>query len=655
MDSQMNHGSVLPLNDVKIKDAFWSYYMDLVRDVVVPYQWDALNDQIPDAEESRAIKNLKIAAGLETGEFYGMVFQDSDIAKWLEAVGYLLLINRDESLEAIADEVIDLLAMAQDENGYLNTYYLLKEPGHQWTNLCECHELYCAGHLIEGAIAYFEATGKRKILDVVIKFADHIDDIFGHEQEKLQGYDGHQEIELALLKLYEVTENDKYLKLAQYFLDIRGEEQAPHFYDVEMEKRNGTTHGWDWMQKNKAYSQAHETIHEQKDATGHAVRAVYMYTGMAHLTALSKDMKMYESCKRLWDSIVQKQMYVTGAIGSQVHGEAFTFDYDLPNDTVYAETCASIGLIFFGWRMLQIEPDGEYADVMERALYNTVLGGMSRDGKHFFYVNPLEVHPTACEKNENYLHVKSTRQKWFGCACCPPNLARLIASLGQYLYTVKDETIYANLYVSGDADITVADEKITLVQASNYPWDEKITFKIQTQQPLAFALALRIPSWSESFEIKINGEVYKAPNELQKGYVIINRHWEDQDEVELILALPVQVLKSHPLVRQNAGKVALQKGPIVYCLEEADNGDGLHQLELMVEKGFEIGEDSSFINNLQILQAWAKKDQIDPSSDQLYSAYDVPAFEVVPIKFIPYFSWANRGVGEMQVWTRVAK
>ena len=655
MQWQMSNTKILTLNQVKIKDSFWSYYMDLVKDVVVPYQWQALNDQIPDAEPSHAIKNLKIAAGVEKGEFYGMVFQDSDIAKWLEAVGYLLLIERDSELERIADGVIDLLDQAQAENGYLNTYYLLKEPGKQWTNLCECHELYCAGHLIEGAIAYFQATGKRNILDVVTKLADHIDDTFGYEPEKLQGYDGHQEIELALLKLYEVTEDEKYLKLAQYFLEIRGVQQEPHFYEIELAKRDGKTHGWDWMHQNKAYSQAHQTIHEQKDAIGHAVRAVYMYTGMAHLAALTQDEKMHHTCKRLWKSIVSKQMYLTGAIGSQAHGEAFSFDYDLPNDTVYAETCASIGLIFFGQRMLQIEPHREYADVMERALYNTVLGGMSRDGKNFFYVNPLEVHPLACEKNENYLHVKSTRQKWFGCACCPPNLARLIASLGQYLYTVKENIIYANMYMSGEATVTIKGAQVILKQNSNYPWEETIDLKVQIDKETEFAIALRIPSWSHGFSIKINDEVYTAAEKSENGYVMIERSWKNSDQITLNLSLPVLVMRSHPFVRQNVEKIALQRGPIVYCLEAADNGENLHQLELMIEKGFEIAKDSTFIEDLFILQGWAKKVKNQEWKDELYLPYEAVESEIVPVKLIPYFSWANREIGEMQVWTRFVK
>jgi len=648
----INKADMLPLKDVKIHDDFWSYYINLIKDVVVPYQWQALNDKVLDAEPSRAIKNLKIAAGKEEGEFYGMVFQDSDIAKWLEAVGYLLLCERNPDLERIADEVIDLLAQAQQEDGYLNTYYIVKEPGQRWSNLCECHELYCAGHLIEGAIAYFKATGKQKILDIVIRFADYIDEIFGNDPAKIHGYDGHQEIELALLKLYEITEEEKYLNLSKYFLDVRGIEQKPHFYDSELEKRNGKIHFHQWMVDNKHYSQAHQPILKQEDAVGHAVRAVYMYTGMAHLAALTSNEALYASCKKLWNSIVSKQLYITGSIGTQSYGEAFSFDYDLPSDTAYAETCASIGLIFFAQRMLEIEADVQYADVIERALYNTVLGGMSRDGRSFFYVNPLEVYPEACEKNENYKHVKPIRQKWFDCACCPPNIARLISSLGQYLYTVREKTIYANLYISGTSTFKIDKKEFILEQNSSYPWQEKIQFDVQTNQDVEFNLALRIPSWCDDIKIKINEAIYPIKDSIQNGYVFIKRSWKNKDQIELLLSLPILPMKSHPLVRQNAGKVAIQRGPIVYCLEEVDNGKSLYQLELMLSSGFEIIQDSSFIENLQVMFGKAVKTKETNWIDTLYKKHGKIENEIVTVKLIPYFAWANRGLGEMQIWTR---
>jgi DUF1680 family protein len=347
--------STLPLNQVTLRDTFWSHYLDLVRQTVIPYQWEALNDRIPDAEPSHAVKNFKIAAGLEAGEYGGLVFQDSDVAKWLEAVGYSLATHPDPALEQLADEVIAIIGKAQQPDGYLNTYFTLKEPGKRWTNLHECHELYCAGHMMEAAVAYLKGTGKRALLDIMCRFADYIDTVFGSEPGKIQGYDGHQEIELALVKLYEVTGNEKYLNLSRFFIDERG--KTPNFFVEEWRGRRGLSH---WTKKvegepNLAYNQSHKPVREQTEAVGHSVRAVYMYTAMADLAAQTGDEALYNACKRLWSNIITKQMYITGGIGSTHHGEAFTFDYDLPNDTVYAETCASIGLVFFAHRMLKME------------------------------------------------------------------------------------------------------------------------------------------------------------------------------------------------------------------------------------------------------------------------------------------------------------
>lgn len=638
----------LPLTDVKVQDPFWSEYIKLVRDVVVPYQWDALNDRIPGNEPSHAIANFKIAAGLEQGEYYGMVFQDSDVAKWLEAVGYLLSAERDAELERIADEVIEIIAKAQHEDGYLNTYYTLKEPGKRWTNLAECHELYCAGHMIEAAVAYYQATGKRKILDVVCKFADYIGEVFGSEPGKLQGYDGHQEIELALMKLYEVTGNGNYMRLCQFFLSERGKE--PYFYDIESDKRGGTTHFGRWMIENKQYSQAHVPIKQQDQAVGHAVRFVYMCTGMAHLAAATGDPDMLEACKRLWDNMEQKQMYITGGIGSQSHGEAFSTDYDLPNDTVYAETCASCGLVFFAHRMLMLEPNAKYADAMERALYNTVIGGMSRDGRSFFYVNPLEVHPDACGKNHIYHHVKPVRQGWFGCACCPPNVARVLASLGQYVYTVRDNAIYANLYIGGEAKLDLMGSQVVIHQQSNYPWDGHIRFTVEAERATAFTLALRIPDWCDQASITVNGVHKPLDGLVADGYAMLQGEWKTGDQIELTLPMTVARMKGHPLVRQTAGKTAIQRGPLVYCLEEADNGPNLHQLLLPTDSEFKVTEDINLFGGMPVITVEGIRRRAGNWGDRLYKR-DVAYEETeLDLKFIPYFAWANRGEGEMRVW-----
>ena len=383
------------LNNITITDPFLGEYQRLIRDVVIPYQWQALNDEIPEAEPSHALMNYRIAAGLEHGEFYGMVFQDSDVTKWLEAVAWSLSQKPDAQLEKTADEVIELLAKAQCEDGYLNTWYTVKEPGLRWTNVAECHEMYCAGHLFEAAVAFFNATGKRRLLEIACRFADHIDTVFGPNEGQLRGYPGHPEIELALMRLYEVTQEPRYQALARFFLEERG--QQPYYYDIEFAKRGGTWH-WDnwgeaWMVKDKAYTHAHKPLAQQSEAVGHAVRSVYLMTGLAHIARMTNDEEKRQTCLRIWNNMVQRRMYITGGIGSQGIGEAFTSDYDLPNDTAYGESCASIGLMMFARRMLEMEGDAHYADVMERAFYNTVLGGMALDGKHFFYVNPLETQP----------------------------------------------------------------------------------------------------------------------------------------------------------------------------------------------------------------------------------------------------------------------
>lgn len=643
----------VPLHQVHIQDEFWSYYINLVRDVVVPYQWDALNDRVNSAEPSGAVRNFKIAAGLEQGDFYGMVFQDSDIAKWLEAVAYLLESKPDPALEDIADGLIDIIAMAQQEDGYLNTYFTIKEPGQRWTNLAECHELYCAGHMIEAGVAYYRATGKRKLLDVVSRFADHIDSVFGTDPGKLAGYDGHQEIELALIKLYQATGNERYLRLGRYFVDQRG--QKPSFYAIQLEERGGKTHWPGNVALDLEYSQSHVPVREQDKAIGHAVRLLYMLTGMADVAAETGDDSLLAACRRLWDNIVTRQMYITGGVGSMPQGEAFSFDYDLPNDTVYAETCASIGLIFFAQRMLRISPEAPFADVMERALYNTVVGGMSRDGKHFFYVNPLEVDPKACGgANRKYDHIKPVRQEWFGCACCPPNVARLLASLGEYIYTLHEGTLYTHLYIGGEAQLEVGGGKVKLKQASNYPWDGKIRLEVEPVGAAgSFALALRIPGWCKRASLKLNGSTYPLNDQtVVNGYVRIEREWAAGDVVELDLEMPVQRIYSHPLVRANAGKVALQRGPLVYCLEEADNGANLHEIVLPREAELTAVREEQLLGGVVTVRAEAEKLREEDWTNGLYSPEAVPGTKPYPVKFIPYYAWANRGEGEMTVWVR---
>ncbi|WP_028612019.1 glycoside hydrolase family 127 protein [Paenibacillus harenae] len=640
------------LEHVRIQDNFWNYYVELVRNVVVPYQWEAINDRVEGAERSGAVSNFKIAAGLTEGEFYGYVFQDTDVAKWLEAVAYLLVTKRDDALEQVADEMIDIIGKAQQPSGYLNTFFTIKEPDQKWTNLTECHELYSAGHMIEAGVAYYKATGKRKLLDIVCRIADDIEATFGDGPGQIAGYDGHQEVELALVKLYEATNERRYLELSRYFIDKRG--QQPSFFVEEAERRGWTTH-WnkDKIHIDHAYFQAHKPVREQEAAVGHAVRVVYMLAGMADIARETGDESLLEACRRLWDNIASKQMYITGGIGSMAHGEAFSFDYDLPNDTVYSETCAAIGLIFFAHRMLQLEPNSRYADVMERALYNTVLGGMSRDGRHFFYVNPLEVTPEVCEgRNKNFNHVKPVRQEWFGCACCPPNIARLLASLGEYLYSVKDNTVYSHLYIGGEVDLQLDGTQLRLKQQADMPWEGKVRFELSVQQPTAFALALRIPDWSPQAEVLVNGTVFSIADKIADGYAMIDRMWSDGDTVELTLEMPVMRVRSHPLVKGNAGKVALQRGPLVYCIEEADNGPQLQQLMLPQDSKLETSYDDQLAGGLEVITAEALRLELAQWGTDLYRTDSNVSLKPAVARFIPYYAWANRGKGEMAVWVK---
>lgn len=643
----------ISLRKIKIKDSFWTDKIDLVRNVVIPYQWEVLNDRVNDAAPSHAIKNLKIAAGLIEGEFYGFFFQDTDLAKWLEAVAYTLSTHPDAQLEKLADDAIELVGLAQQEDGYLNSYFTTKAKGKRWTNLEECHELYTAGHFIEAGVAYYEATGKKQLLQIVCKLADYIDTVFGEEPEKLHGYDGHQEIELALIRLYEVTKNEKYAKLGKYFIDERGRD--PYYFTGEWEKRDCIS-AWsnqkiDSPENRRKYLQAHLPVRLQKEATGHAVRVVYMLTGMADVARVYGEKELYKACKTLWDNIVSKQMYITGGIGSTHAGEAFTFDYDLPNDMVYAETCASIGLIVFAQRMLQMELNSCYADVIERALFNIIIGSMSDDGKHYFYVNPLEVWPEACEKNPDKHHVKPVRQAWFGCACCPPNLARLLSSLGKYIYTYNEETLFVHQFISSEVETTFDDQLVRLKQESNYPWEGNIHFTVEMEEKVAkmFTIAIRIPNWCRKASLMIDGEEILLNDTIKNGYARITYEWKNGSQILLNLDMPIEMMKANPKVRANAGKVAIQRGPVVYCLEEVDNGENLSALRIRGDGKFKLIDDTDLFGGAKSILLEGEREVDETWGDALYQSVgcdnvvtdDVVSMGVVTCKGSP----GNEGDG----------
>lgn len=641
----MTYPTPISLNKVKLIRGLLAERAKTVHEEVIPYQWEALNDRIAGAEPSYAIANLKIAAGEQSGEFRGMVFQDSDLAKWLEAVAYRLASAPDPELESTADQVIDLFAKAQHADGYLNTYYQITDLNKRWTNLRENHELYCAGHLIEAAVAYFLSTGKRKFLDVVCRLADHIDSMFGPQEGKRRGYPGHPEIELALMKLYRVTQEERYLDLALYFVEERGKQ--PHYFELEAKER-GDDLARHWGKWGHKYSQAHKSIYEQDKAVGHSVRAMYLYCAVADLALETNNKQLWDVCERLWQNTVNQQMYITGGIGSQSYGEAFTIDYDLPNDTSYTETCASIGLVFWAQRMLSYKPQGTYGDVMEKALYNGVLSGMSLDGKKFFYVNPLEVWPDVCQERHDLEHVKSTRQDWFACACCPPNIARLLTSLGQYIYTESEGKLFVHLYAGSEVAWQINDTEVQLTQQTDYPFDEYVRIIVNPATQVDFTLALRIPGWCRNPEVTVNGE--PVDRDQVSGYLYLDRTWSKGDIVDLIFPMPIEIMRANPLVRENAGKVALQRGPLVYCLEETDNGANLPALSLVSKQELTISEDSQL--GLPVILGKAVREKLD--GNQLYSPEDLSTEEVT-LKAIPYYAWANRKSGEMQVWIREAR
>lgn len=654
------------IRNVAIKDNFWSAYQELVRNTVLPYQWEVLNDRIPEAAPSHAVQNFRIAAGLEEGSFYGEVFQDSDLAKWLEAASYCLESEADSGLEKVIDGIVDIIAAAQQENGYLDTYFTAGRQDKEWTNLYECHEMYCAGHMMEAAVAYYKATGKRKLLDVMCRCCDHISSQFGEEEGKKRGYPGHQEIELALVKLYESTGKEEYLKLACYFLEERGKE--PNYFHTEWETiRRKCTFKTDTPTQapDLFYNQSHRSIYEQDCAVGHSVRAMYMYSAMADVARIEGNEEMYRACRRLWEDVVGRQMYITGAIGATPTGEAFTFAYDLPNETAYAETCASIGLIFFAHRMQRMDMDGVYADVMERALYNVVLGAMSGSGKEFFYVNPLEVWPEASEKNPQRQHVKAVRQKWFGCACCPPNIARLLASLGQYIYSWED-ILYVHLYIAGEGIIETGQGKYRVTQEGNYPWSEEIRLTLHEVPGGKTGIALRIPGWCDNVTVEYNGR--SALYRKEKGYAYLEEGGKAGDEIRLTFSMPVELMQANPKVRADAGKVAMQRGPVVYCLEQEDNGENLSALRLDVGSRMEAVEQGAgwmkeagknpmlsangLLEQIPVIIAKGFRIVENNWEGSLYCPYALRE-EAVTIKAIPYFLWGNRRPGEMLVWVRV--
>lgn len=634
------------LNQIKILDSFWEKHISLVENAIIPYQWDAMNDNIPDAESSHCIENFRIAAGEKAGKFYGAVFQDTDIAKWLEAVGCSLASRPDPKLMQIADEMIELIGKAQQDDGYINTYFTIEEPEGRWSNLTEGHELYTAGHLIEAAVAYYYGTGKRRFADIMCRFADLICETFG-EGKAIQGYPGHQEIELALIKLYYLTGKKAYLETAKYFIDIRGTE--PNYFLEEIKKAGHKFIFPEFEGYLPLYSQSHLPVREQKTAEGHAVRAAYMYCAMADLAYEYKDKELFQACETLWNNIVQKRMYITGSIGASGLWERFTTDYDLPNDCNYSETCASIGLALFGMRMAQITQDAKYVEVMERALYNTMLAGIALDGKSFFYVNPLEVWPDNCLPRTSKEHVKPIRQKWFGVACCPPNIARTLASMGQYIYAVGEDGICINLFIGNESKVQIGDAVYDVKIQSEFPIKNHFSVIISGENPMQY-IRIRIPEYAKNYKITCGDK--EISYRVDKGYAVLDGSLLHK-QMEVEFEAPAAFVRANPLVRADAGKVCIKRGPLVYALEGRDNGSNLSGLYIDTNQTLEERYEPDELGGIVAVYGKAKRLRADDSwKETLYSDNAQMSWEEVQIRAIPYPYWNNRGMDEMCVWMK---
>ena len=638
----------IPLKNIKIDDIYWSRYINTIFSGGIRHQWEILNDRIDGVEKSHCISNFMIAAGLKTGTFGGMVFQDTDLAKWIEAAAYSLEIKPDEELEKLVDWSADLIGKAQRDDGYINTYYTIVEPEGRWKNLMEGHELYTAGHFIEAAVAYYNATGKDNLLKIMCRFADHICQVFGEREDQIKGYPGHPEVELALLKLYRATGIQRYRDMAKFFIDRRG---CDDYFKKELEQRDGKYIFPEMKFFDDKYFVSHSPIREQNTAEGHAVRNVYLYCAVADLAYEYQDETLLAACRANFNNIIGKRMYITGSIGSAELGERFTCDYDLPNHSNYSETCASIGLALFCKRMLEMEKDAKYADIMERTLYNSVVSGISLNGDAFFYVNPLEVNPDFAEDNSNLRHVKTVRQGWFGVACCPPNIIRTLASLGQYIYSYSEDELFVNLFISNNTDFKLGDRDVNISIASKYPYEPNVKLTVETASAGEFTVAFRIPAGCTIKELSVGGSKVDAQSKVEKGYVKLSQCWTGKTEIDVEFDMPAHLMVADTRVTADIGKAALVKGPIVYCLEQVDNGENIFANQIDLDACFEEKYEDNLLGGTMTISTDGEKLISSSENNELYHSGKIKKLPV-KLKYVPYALWNNRGRGEMQVWTR---
>lgn len=600
------------LTQVHLNDTFWTPRREINHKLTLPSQYQQ-------CEVSGRLDNFRRAAGLQAGEFHGRFFNDSDIYKWLEAAAWVLATETDAVLESQVNAVIELVAAAQEDDGYLNTYFMFERTAERWTDLVVKHELYCAGHLIQAAVAHHRATGSRALLDVAIRFADLITATFGPDAR--HGACGHPEIEMALVELARDTGDERYLRQAQFFIDQHGQ-QPPVI-------------GGD------AYHLDHQPFREQRDVVGHAVRALYLYAGATDVYAETGEPALDETLEALWDDLQACKLYITGGAGARYEGEAFGAAYELPNERAYAETCAAIANVMWNWRLLLVKGEARFADALELALYNGVLSGISLDGQTYFYQNPL------ADRGSH------RRVPWFTTACCPPNIARLLASLPAYFYATSDEGLWVNLYATSAVTTTLASgQTVTLRQQTEYPWSGEIMLDVRLSQPTAFSLFLRIPAWASGATVLVNDAPLDTPV-VAGSYLAVQRIWQAGDVVRLTLPMPMRLLESHPYVTNNRHRVALMRGPLVYCLEQVDHPNvDVWDIILPRQLRWDIVPQANMLGGIVVAHTEALAPVNDTWTDQLYRTYDEskPAYKPVRITAIPYYAWANRAAGPMQVW-----
>lgn len=625
-NAQINHGypiDPVPFTSVKVTDSFWGQRLQASREVTIPLAFSK-------CEETGRYENfIKAAHPSDTYKVEGLSFDDTDVYKTIEGASYSLQTYPDKKLQKYIDSILVIVAGAQEPDGYLYTARTMnpKHP-HNWAgkerwvaveNLS--HEFYNLGHMVEGAVAHYQATGKRNFLDIAIKYADCVYREIGNGPEQKKYVPGHQIAEMALVKLYMVTGDKKYLDQAKFFLDTRG-----------------------YTSRKDAYSQAHKPVVEQDEAVGHAVRAVYMYSGMADVAAITGDSSYIKAIDKIWDNIVSKKIYVTGGIGARHAGEAFGNNYELPNQSAYCETCAAIGNVYMNYRLFLLHGDAKYFDVLERTLYNGLISGVSLDGGSFFYPNPLSSSG------------KYSRKPWFGCACCPSNVSRFIPSLPGYVYAVKDDQVYVNLFLSNKAELKVDKKKIILEQETDYPWKGDIRLKI-TQGNQNFTMKLRIPGWVRGnvlpsdlyayadnqkpvYRVSVNGQTVES--DVNNGYLSIARKWKKGDVVEVHFDMLPRIVKANPKVEADRGRVAVERGPIVYCAEWPDNRFNVHSVLLNQHPQFKVTEKPELLYGINQL-----------TTDAQALSYDMAGKLVakdVELTLIPYYAWAHRGEGDMEVW-----